>query len=65
MIGQIETTQSTNVRHICHLTYSTHIKKVKRGSAHCGAGEMNPTSIYEDLGLIPDITQWIKDLALL
>ena len=22
----------------------------------------NPTSIYEDVGLIPDLTQWVKDL---
>ena len=25
----------------------------------------NPTSIYEDTGSIPGLTQWIKDLALL
>ena len=24
----------------------------------------NPTSIYEDAGLIPDLTQWVRDLAL-
>ena len=24
-----------------------------------------PTSIREDAGLIPDVTQWVKDLALL
>ena len=25
---------------------------------------MNPSSIYEDAGLIPDLTKWVKDLAL-
>ena len=25
---------------------------------------MNPTSIHEDSGLIPDLIQWAKDLAL-
>ena len=26
---------------------------------------MNPTHIHEDVGLIPGLTQWVKDLALL
>ena len=26
---------------------------------------MNPTSVREDVGLIPGLTQWVKDLALL
>ena len=34
-------------------------------SSHCGAVEMKPTSIQEDAGLIPGLTHWVGDLALL
>ena len=39
-------------------------KKKKSRSSCCGSAEMNLTSIYKDVGLIPDLTQWVKDLAL-
>ena len=34
-------------------------------SSHHGTVEMNPTSIREDVGLIPGLAQWVSDPALL
>ena len=33
-------------------------------NSHCGAAEMNLTSIYKVEGLIPGLTRWVKHLAL-
>ena len=34
-------------------------------SSCCGTAETNLTSILEDVGLIPGLSQWVGDLALL
>ena len=35
----------------------------KAWSSCCGSAVMNPTSVHEDVGLIPGLAQWLKDLA--
>ena len=41
-------------------------KKNPKDLSSCyGSGKMNLTSICEDAGLIPDLAQCVKDLALL
>ena len=34
-------------------------------NSHCGAVVTKLTSIYEDVGLISGLTQWVKDPVLL
>ena len=41
------------------------ITKTGNRSSHCDAAEMNPTSIHEDVGSSPGLTQWVEDPALL
>ena len=43
----------------------TENKEQKTKSSHCGSAEMNPSSIHEDVGWSPGLTEWVKDLALL
>ena len=40
------------------------IKFVPCRSSHCGAAEINPTVIHEDVGSIPGFTQWVGDPVL-
>ena len=34
------------------------------GSSCCGSAVVNPTSSYEDVGLIPGLAQWVEHPAL-
>ena len=48
-----------------NITILSEIRKRKIRSSHRCSALMNPTSIYEDAGLIPALAQWIKDPMLL
>ena len=45
-----------------HVSFSV---KVLSGSSCCGSVETNLASFHEDTDLIPGLTQWVKDPALL
>ena len=38
-----------------------HLKNIHFWSSRCGSVETNLTSIPEDAGWIPGLTQWVKD----
>ena len=40
------------------------IWKTHMRSSHHGAAKMNPTRNHEVTGLIPDLAQWVQNLAL-
>ena len=40
------------------------MKKENSQSSHVAQWLMNPAGIHEDMGLIPGLVQWVKDLAL-
>ena len=57
---------------VCRVMLLSHIElsafpafKAGLGSSRLGTAEMNPTRNHEVAGLIPALTQWVKDLVLL
>ena len=38
--------------------------KIVTGEFCCGSAVMNPTSIDEDVGTMPGLPQWVKDLVM-
>ena len=46
------------------LNFIIFIKNLSIGNSHCGAAETNPTSVHENAGSIPGLSQGVKDLAL-
>ena len=62
--------KSINIDHI-QLHMATVLKglgkrcRKRDRSSHCGSVEMNPTSILENVGLVPGLAQWVRNLVML
>jgi len=41
-----------------------YLVKKRKGSSHHGSMIRNPTSIHEDVGLIPGLDHWVKEQVL-
>ena len=54
-----------NEKAILKIEYTLHGNKNNYRSSCCSSAEMNPTSIREDVGLIPSLAQWVGDPVLL
>ena len=55
----------TLCQRICKYQYGDILKFITTWSSHHGSVVVKPTSVHEDVGLIPDLAQWVKDPALL
>ena len=58
--------KKTNKKRELEINFATFIKKKKKWNRVPFMAQqlMNPTRIHEDMGLIPGLAQWIKELTL-
>ena len=52
-------------QHYCRMRDSVKNKTLASWSSHCGSALTNLTGNHEDVGSIPGLAQWVKDLMLL
>ena len=53
------------IRSLDAVIFPKEVIKSVHWSSHCSLAVTNPTKIHKDAGIIPGLSQWVKDLALL